>query len=62
MNNPKIRPYDGYRGEPIFVPLKDSTYYEWEVDSQVRVPLRSREEIMKELETLRSKEIMKGME
>lgn len=47
----KIRAYDGYRGEPIWrQPENDSTYYNFEVDTQCRVPLKSREELLKELE------------
>lgn len=46
----KIKAYDGYRGEPIWKqPENDSTYYDFEVDMQCRVPLKSREALLKKL-------------
>lgn len=45
-----IRLYDGYRGEDIWKePQNNSTYYNYQVDKQCGVPLRSREELLKEL-------------
>lgn len=46
----KIRLYDGYRGKPVWKqPENRSTYYNYEIDKQCSVPIRSREEIRKEL-------------
>lgn len=46
----KIRLYDGYQGRDIWrQPKNDSTYYDYEIDKQCRVPGRDRKEIMKEL-------------
>lgn len=45
-----VRLYDGYRGAPIWKkPENNSTYYNYEVDKQCRVPIRSREQILSEL-------------
>jgi len=49
--NNRIRLYDGYRGEPIWKqPENNSTYYNYEVDKQCRVPIPSREDILASLE------------
>ena len=41
--------FDGYVGEPIFKAPTTSTYYDYETDKQCTIPLRSREELKKEL-------------
>lgn len=46
----RVRLYDGYRGKPVWEqPENNSVYYNCMVDKQCRVPIRSREEILKEL-------------
>ena len=46
----KIRLYDGYQGEDIWrQPENDSTYYDYEIDKQCRVPIREDEDLIKEL-------------
>lgn len=45
----KSRLYDGYVGEPIFEAPNTSTYYDYKTDRQCTIPLRSREELKKEL-------------
>ena len=45
----KSRLYDGYVGEPIFKAPNTSTYYDYKTDRQCTIPLRSREELKKEL-------------
>lgn len=46
----KIHLYDGYQSEPIWKQENNnSTYYNYGVDKQCRVPIRSLEEIKKEL-------------
>ena len=51
----RIHPADGYCGEPIFQGFRsgkfpyDFCHYSYEMDSQVRVPIRPREELKKEL-------------
>lgn len=54
MNNSKnkgIHPYDGYLGQPFFK-TKDnfSTYYDYETDSQCKVPIRDISEVREEME------------
>lgn len=49
--NNRIRLYDGYRGEPIWKqPENHSVYYNYKVDKQCRIPIRSREVVIKELD------------
>jgi len=46
----RIRLYDGYRGAPIWKKSENnSTYYNYEVDKQCRVPIGSREELLAEM-------------
>lgn len=46
----RIPLYDGYQGEPVWSqPENNSTYYNYQVDKQCRVPIRSREVLKKEL-------------
>lgn len=46
----KIRLYDGYQGEDIWSQSEnDSTYYDYEIDKQCRIPIRDEDELMTEL-------------
>ena len=46
----RIQQYDGYCGRPIWKqPENNSTYYNFEVDKQCKVPLRNIEQVMTEL-------------
>lgn len=45
----KIWPYDGYQGRPLWEKDDRSTYYDYAVDQQCRVPLPSVDELKKEL-------------
>lgn len=47
--SPRIDKNSGYLGEPIFEPPKESTYYDDTVDRQCSVPVRGREELIREL-------------
>ena len=48
--NNRIRLYDGYCGKPIWKQSENnSTYYNYEVDKQCRVPIAGRDEILAEL-------------
>ena len=46
----KVRMFDGYSGESVWKESGDGTYYDYYADTQCRVPARSLEEIVKELE------------
>lgn len=48
----RIRLYDGYRGKPIWKQPENSTYYNYEVDKQCKVPLRNLEQFITELEQI----------
>lgn len=46
----KIRLYDGYQGEDIWKqPENKSVYYDYEIDSQCKIPIKDEEELLKEL-------------
>lgn len=45
----QIHLHDGYRNEPFWEDGVNSTYFNYEVDKQCRVPVRSLEEVKKEL-------------
>lgn len=46
---PHIHLFDGYQSEPFWKDSTDSTFYDYEIDRQVRVPIRSIEQVKKEL-------------
>lgn len=52
----KIWPYDGYQGRPLFEEDDRSTYYNYKIDSQCRVPLPNMHDLLLEIE---EKEISK---
>lgn len=48
-----LHPYDGYLGEPIWKDRENySTYYDYMMDKQCRVPIRDISEVEAELESL----------
>lgn len=45
----RIHPYNGYQKEPFWKEDGSSTYYNYEIERQCRVPIKSIEEAKKEL-------------
>lgn len=54
----RIKLYDGYHGKEIFKPERNnSVYYNQRQDKQVRLPLGSREKVLKELGLMPKKKV-----
>ncbi len=45
----RIHPYNGYQNEPVWKEDGSSTYYNYEIDRQCRIPIKNIEEVKKEL-------------
>lgn len=47
-----IHPHGNFDSRPFWVPPTESTYYDYRLDSQCGVPIKSLEELRKELELI----------
>lgn len=48
----QIHKYDGYQGKPLFQKGDGSTsYYDWNIDKQCKIPIASEEELKKRSKT-----------